>query len=446
MFKQFKITEVTKENESKYLDGIVELEEDVYDMMIKQGKEGQLFTTGKEDISEYIHSRNNSVFVVTRENDESKVLAATYITQGQIPYTYNDVTKYYKCSPKYAEYVRNQYESEEQYIADLKRIYIQKIKAFVNARDLIISEVIGKRGLTFEDVSEEEKNNIFMKLVQAEIDNPENNFHEKSQIREDLNRYMSIYMDKFFKNSDLYEKFYWVDFDFIKQVSKSCGNNSEIEGHTSKIDSTIETYDKILALQKYQIHDKSTGLDEEKYYTANTDNTIELDTYITSDSVRKLGLARIIVFEGIKKVLERQKFDGEDSIFLVSTLHRDNLSSKYVSEFFGLKDNLFVTRRTGRDREVHICKIEKNEIQQYLNEIEKKLIVLYNYNPRAIKVSDEDRKRILEGQLEYETAEKERLEKINEPKYAGFTEKKAKRISELSTELNKLENTKDIGE
>ena len=440
MYKQFKITEVTKENESKYLDGIVELEDNVYENMIKQGKEGQLFTTGKEDISQYVLSRNNSVFVVTRENDESRVLAATYITQGQIPFTYNDVTKYFKCSEEYMKKVRSEFSDEGEYLATLRKIYIQKITAFVYARDAVLAHYFDN----VDRLTAYERNEKIMELIDAELQDSSNNFHEKSAIREELNKHMSTYMDRVLGNSKLYEKFYWVDMEFLKKAYEVAPDAEK--SSVTKLNSTIEAYDKILALQKYNIHDKSGCKDEEKYYDANTSNTIELDTYITSDEVREFGLARIIVFEGIKRVLARQDFAGEDSIFLVSTLHKDNLSSKYVSEFFGLKDNLFVTRRTGRDREVHICKIKKDEIQQYLNEIEKKLVVLYNYNPRGIRVSDEERKKILEDQIAYETQEKERLEKLNEPKYAGFTEKKVRKISKLSSEIKKLENTKDIGD
>lgn len=190
-------------------------------------------------------------------------------------------------------------------------------------------------------------------------------------------------------------------------------------------------------------------MEEEKYYGANTGNTIELDTYITSDSVREYGLARIIVFEGIKRVLKRQHLDEQnptkenDSIFLVSTLHRDNLSSKYVSEFFGLKDNLFVTRRTGRDREVHICKINKKEIKQYIDEIEKKLIVLYNYNPNEINVSDDERLRIIKGQLEYEQKELSRLERISNPKYSSYVEMKKTKIKKLNSKIQEIDNQRE---
>ena len=98
-----KIVELTKDNEEKYLDQIVELEQISLEAMKKEGREGQLFDTGREGISEYVHSNENSVIVATDEND--KVEAATYVTQGQSPFTYNDITKYFKYGEKYKQYV-----------------------------------------------------------------------------------------------------------------------------------------------------------------------------------------------------------------------------------------------------------------------------------------------------------------------------------------------------
>lgn len=46
-----KVVELTKENEEQYLDQVAELEETVLGAMIKEGRIGQLFTTGKKDIS-----------------------------------------------------------------------------------------------------------------------------------------------------------------------------------------------------------------------------------------------------------------------------------------------------------------------------------------------------------------------------------------------------------
>ena len=89
-----RIFEITNENADRYIDQIADLEVVVLNAMEKEGRKGQLFITGKEDILEYINSSENSVFVSV--DDEDKVQSAAYITQGQKPYTYNDITKYYK--------------------------------------------------------------------------------------------------------------------------------------------------------------------------------------------------------------------------------------------------------------------------------------------------------------------------------------------------------------
>ena len=80
----FKLEELTKDNEAQYLEQVANLEQVVMENMEARGQSGQLFPTGREDISAYAHSKENSVFVAVDEN--GKVIAATYITQGQQPY------------------------------------------------------------------------------------------------------------------------------------------------------------------------------------------------------------------------------------------------------------------------------------------------------------------------------------------------------------------------
>ena len=94
MGKDYEVFEVTKDNEKDYLQEIVNLENLVLENMEQEGKIGQLFTTGEEGISEYIKSKSNHVFIATKNND-NKTISAAYITQGQIPFTYNDITKYF---------------------------------------------------------------------------------------------------------------------------------------------------------------------------------------------------------------------------------------------------------------------------------------------------------------------------------------------------------------
>ena len=68
-----KVVEITKENEREYLDQIAELEQIVLQSMKKEGREGQLFATGREDISEYVHSEENTVMVALNEKKASRI-------------------------------------------------------------------------------------------------------------------------------------------------------------------------------------------------------------------------------------------------------------------------------------------------------------------------------------------------------------------------------------
>ena len=135
-----KIVEITKENENQYLDQIAELEQIVLEAMKKEGREGQLFATGKEDISEYVHSKENTVLVVT--NERGQVEATTYVTQGQKPFTYNDITKYFKYGENYKKYVKSQYQDEANYQKDMMKMYTIKIKAFEYAKKQGVSLVM----------------------------------------------------------------------------------------------------------------------------------------------------------------------------------------------------------------------------------------------------------------------------------------------------------------
>lgn len=444
MYKGYEITEVTKDNESQYLHDIAELEELVLDRMQQEGRNGQLFITGQEGISEYVNSDSNHVMVAVG-NDDKKLISAVYITQGQVDFTYNDITKYFKCDDDYKEYIKSKYTKSE-FNRMIREIYIEKIQAFRYARDMILSQ---KGEISLERLSEDERNIIFMSKVTQERNNPENQFHEKSEIRDDLNKYMTLYMTKVKNDLHRYQQFYWVDFNYLKE---NLGlRQSEQQGEYS-IDSTISTcdrliYDKVLSYQKYKIYDTEHCSNMSKYYNANTANTIELDTYITHPSNRENGIARILVFEGIKKSIQRVLRNPDNSeIFLASTLHEENLSSKYVSDFFGLTDYLFVNRRNGRDRQVHICKIKREDVSNYLEKMEKKIAVLYGYNPRNIRISQNERNAIIEEQLNYEIQELSRLNSIKDvdkaKKFTGYIKGKKSKIEKLRGLLSEVQKSK----
>ncbi len=423
------VLEVTQDNENQYLDQIAELEKVVLETMEKEGRIGQLFITGKEDISEYIHSKQNTVMVATGEN--GKVMSASYITQGQQPFTYNDITKYFKYGENYKQYIKAQYKDKKAYREDLEKLYIIKRKAFEFAKKRILSEHPEIKSIH--------------EFLQKELQ--ENGFHEKSELREKLNQYMS---ENIAKNYDAetqkkYEQFYWFTAqDIMQEYGKVPRKDySSIQEYEDFMKAQAE-YEELLSKGKLTIYEKPT-FDSKKYYSANTQNSIELDTYITSPENRNAGTARILVYEGIKKhINEHFKNPNNKEIFLCSTLHRDNLSSKYVSEFFGLTDSLYVNRRQNRDREVHICKIPREKAITYLSSMSDKLAVLYGYNPTGRHISDSTKLKVLQEQLQYEKRELARLKKASSIKqtFSGpnvkFIASKASKTQTLSNEIKTL--------
>lgn len=358
------------------------------------------------------------------------------MTQGQRPFTYNDITKYFKYGDKYKQYVKSQYSSEEEYQKDMLRMYTIKIKAFEYAQKRVLEE--------YPEIKDVQS------FLQQEI--KENGFHEKSELREKINEYMSEYIAQNFGEEiqKKYEKFYWTTAsDIVKETDKSCNIKAEgVSEYETFLQSQAQSqdYETILKHQGLKIYEEP-NFDESMYYSANTSNSVELDTYITSPKIRSAGTARIMVFEGIKKHIEQHFQNTRDGeIFLCSTLHRDNLPSKYVSEFFGLTDNLYVNRRQGRDREVHICKIQREQAMEYLTSMSDKLAVLYGYNPNQKHISNSTQLRVLKDQLKYEQEEYSRLvnARITNKKFSGPNAKimlgKAPKIIRLKKQIKEIED------
>lgn len=437
--KDIKTIEVTKENEDRYLQKISDLEEVVLSNMEKQGKIGQLFITGKQDISEYVHSDDNTVMVAV--DDKDSVIAATYITQGQKEFTYNDITKYFKISPEYEKYIKSQYPNEMSYKKDVLEAYEIKMKAYKYAREKVLQEF-----LDYSNIRE------FLKSELAS----EGQFDEKSVLREKLISYMSEYIDNREATEQKgalkqYERFFWMTAEDVAKIihGEDAANrilNSDII-ESEDILQLEQEHQQILENSRLKIHEEPE-FEQQKYFEANPQNSIEIDTYITDPNNRSYGLARELVFEGIKTQLLKaeESIDSED-IFLCSTLHRDNLSSKYVSEFFGLRDSLFVNRRKGRDREVHITRIKSKDIKGYLKDIQEKLAVLYGYKRETVPVSTERKQEIIKEQIQYEKAEFKRLNKIRHStsRYKGIVknmESKVDKIERLKKKMSVLSSKK----
>ncbi len=421
---QLSYLEINEENEQMYLSQIVDLELKVLKKMEEDGKIGQLFITGEEGISEYIHSTKDMVMVAVNEN--GKVVSATYITQGQKPFTYNDITKYFKYGNEYIKYIKSKYSSPDLYKKDMFNTYKVKIEAFSYAKKILLTEF-------------NQYNGDIIAFLQHELDEQDNGFHEKSILRDKLNQYMSDYIEQLEKTQPgvkkLYEQFYWTT---LKDIEKEFQNDLK----DMNITDTIKEYEKILDKSKLKIHE-IPSFDQSIYYSANTENSIEIDSYITDTENRNNGLARIIVYECLKKkIIEQFEKQEQREIFLCSTLHRENVSSKYVSEFFGLRDNLFVRRRYNIDREVHICKISIENYKEYIKDMEEKLAVLYKYNPNKISILIKKNNEILQEQMDYEIAEINRLMLKENSK--NIIESKERKIKNLKSQMIKFDKIKKI--
>ena len=247
-----------------------------------------------------------------------------------------------------------------------------------------------------------------------------------------------------------YEQFYWITRkDIAEELNKDISKIKPNQDILECDEMVTQEYDSIIKNSHLKIHEKPES-QMDKYYSANPDNSIEIDTYLTNPENRHYGMARILVYEGIKKKIEEIiKQNNQNEIFLCSTLHRDNLSSKYVSEFFGLTDSLYVQRRQDRDREVHIYKIPKGKAEEYLRNIAEKLSVLYGYNTDQIDVSPERKIEILKEQLEYEknqfklVIKKSKIRKNKNEKHSGMSV--SNEVKSKVTKIAKLEaRIKDI--
>ena len=263
-----------------------------------------------------------------------------------------------------------------------------------------------------------------------------------------LNTYMFEYIAQSFGDEIIkkYEQFYWTTAeDIFEETGKQCNMEGEDAIEYEAFLQAQSDYEAILKQQSLVIHE-IPEFQENQYYSANTSNSVELDTYLTSPNSRQAGTARILVFEGIKKHMHSHFKNPENKeIFLCSTLHRDNFPSKYVSEFFGLTDSLYVKRRQGRNREVHICRIPREQAMEYLESLSDKLAVLYGYNPSQKNISASTRLKVLREQLDYEKREHIRLETASsiDKNFSGpnlkIIDGKARKNNSLQQQIQTLE-------
>ena len=123
--------------QTQFAKEIEGLENYVSKKLYEIGEGEQFFTTGYDDIYDYIKDKDITVMVC--QNEKKKIIAASYITQGQGLYTYNDLSKYYKFNKEYIEYVKQKYEPKELYSIEYET-YMKKVEGYKYAKGLIAKE------------------------------------------------------------------------------------------------------------------------------------------------------------------------------------------------------------------------------------------------------------------------------------------------------------------
>ena len=351
----------------KYAREIEGLEKYISKCLKEEGKGSYFFTTGYDDIYSYI--KDKDVTVMECQDDDNKIIAAAYVTQGQGLYTYNDLSKYFKYNDEYVEYAKSKYDPKDLCSIEYET-FMKKIEGYKYAKNLIIQE-LKITDLVGHCKSEKEKGT----------------FDEKNQVREKVNRYIYDYFrDNTSKQDrigfDELDRFYLLKFSDLQncedsEVRTKCENETEenmkLYQEYGELIDLLNLKDSILPDEKGFTYLKSENY--KKYFDANPFNTVELDTYMVHPDNRKKGLAKIVTFEGLKIQLKKllKKRPGLKEIFISATIHQDNIPSKRVTQGLGDFDTLYVKRRTGINREVYFCKIEKRNLNEFMRVYENKI-------------------------------------------------------------------------
>lgn len=367
-FEIFEVNENHKvSTQRKFARDLDDLEQYVSNDLDKVGRKEEFFPTGYEDVLDYIRDRDVTV-VVCQYNNE-KIISGSYVTQGQGLYTYNDLSKYFKFNKEYVEYAKTKYDPKEL-CSIMYETFMKKIRGYKYAKEKIAKE------LGVNDV-----------LNHCKIEKEKGKFDERNKVREKVNRYIYDYFNENnnengkigFKELD---RFYLLKFSDLE----NCGDNSikiKCQNETEENKTLYKEYGELLDLFDLNssilpdgngfTYLKPDGF--KKYFDANPFNTIELDTYMVHPENRRRGLARVVTFEGLKIQLDKllKKRPELEQIYISATIHQNNEASKRVTKFFGNFDTLYIKRRTGINREVYFCKIEKKELYEFYRKIEQKI-------------------------------------------------------------------------
>ena len=370
-FKKIYIFEINEKHseakQKKYAREIESLENVISDKLKKEHFGYLFFTTGYDVILEYI--KDKDMTIMECQDNDNRIIAASYITQEQGLYTYNDLSKYFKFNKEYVEYAKKKYNPKE--LSSIQyETFMKKIEGYKYAKSKIVEEL---------DITD---------LVgHCKSEKKRGTFDEKNKVREKVNRY--IY-DYFIDNTDVQDriglteldKFYLLKFSDLENCEESeirikCENeteeNKKLYKEYGELIDLFDLKDSILPDESGLEYIKSENY--KKYFDANPFNTIEIDTCIVHPDNRRRGLLKISTFEGLKIQIRKllKKRPNLKEIFISGLSHQEDRPLKRVITFLGNFDTLYIKRSACINREVYFCKIDKDNIEGFIRENERKI-------------------------------------------------------------------------
>lgn len=373
---------LTTDNFNLYAYQIVNLCEQAVYRNENNNKKGQFYTTTLQELYKYVTSDNDLVLMAIDINN--KVVGASYINTKIPQNTYSDLTKYFHIFNEYKNKIINSFSSIENYQQYITRVYLEKILLFLK----ISKEVEESKELNPKSIP-------FKLLIEEQI--TKNEFQENNPIREYITtRLYEEYQKKGKINNYINFAYYGIE-DIDRTILENlAAKNTSIK----KIEDIIANYELFLQAQK-PIFISPPQIDVIEYLDANMYNSMEINTYIVLPEYQSSGLAKILLYEALKRSIEKYFSETQNEVLYINTtIHNENISSQRTANLIGMKDYIYIERTKGINRRVYIRKLRIESYREFLYEIELELLLEYNYYSEHFGIDINDIIRKVEYKVE----------------------------------------------